>query len=64
MLSSRRIDGGGFGRTDNPDNLFVRESLLLHVGPPQGEENLTYQVAKFWEALQIASKMSIRVSAG
>jgi len=64
MLSSRRVDGGGFCRPDNTDNLFVGESLLLHVGSPQVEENLTYQVAKFREALQVASKMSIRVSAG
>ena len=52
MLPGRRFNGCRLRSSQNPNNLLFRETRLLHVSPPQVEENLTYPWSKIRGALQ------------
>jgi len=41
-------------RPYNADNLFVRKPFLFHAGPPQVEENLTYQMVQISSGTPLA----------
>ncbi len=56
MLSGGLLNGTRFSLPENAHNVFFRESLRLHVGPPQVEENLTWRWPKIRGALQGRAK--------